>query len=393
MVALVLQGLVLLRPSPPGEGWLIPTIPSGALISKRQTEVFLGQQGQAAADVRWTELGRAPGPLPLSRDELPADFRLTLPGYRPRTLHVDRFPLPGPVRLEPVVPGVVPLAYALARDYPGLGLALVLGLAGLISARRAGRARLARAEQKQRHQAGAFRPGDPVGPYLLGELLGQGASGQVFACGPDKAIKLYFQAGSTPEVQALRQLRHPNLLFLYDWGEHEGTEYVVMERVEGGPPQPGMEPEAVRRLGTELLAGLAELHRLGLVHRDVKPANLMLTARGVKLMDFSLASPAPAVGRVGTPGFMAPEQIRGEAADPRSDLYAVGAVLAYAMSGPPFQAATALAVMERQQQGDWDRPQGPPELLALLEGLLQTEPARRLTAGEAAARLRPKTLE
>ncbi len=378
-LALGLQlGLSLLQPAPEGT-YLLPTRPSGARIEKRQTELFLAQQGQASADVRWVEVGRSPGPLPLTRDELPADFRLSLPGYRAQTVHVDAFPLPGPVGLDPRIPVLVPAAY-LVRDFPGAGLALALVLAGLIQRRLGARRQQAVEGRERRQRAGAFQPGDPVGPYVLGELLGQGASGQVFACGADKAIKLYFQRGSTPEVQALRKLRHPHLLHLYDWGEHEGTEYVVMERVHGLP----LEGADVRRMGRELLAAVSELHRVGLVHRDVKPANLMRTERGVILMDFSLASAEPRAERVGTPGFMAPEQIRGEKADARSDLYAVGATLAALLGQPAFPAPTPLAVMDRQLRGD----RAPvPDLDELIGALLEVEPSRRPTAEQAAARL------
>jgi Tol biopolymer transport system component len=156
------------------------------------------------------------------------------------------------------------------------------------------------------------------------------------------------------EAKSISSLNHPNICHLYDVGQQDGTSYLVMEYLEGetladrlrkGP----MSVEQVVKVGVEICEGLERAHRSGVVHRDLKPGNIMLTKTGAKLMDFGLAKPAkvtrpPSSGLtqtlasapdpltaegvvVGTFQYMSPEQVEGQEADARSDIFALGAVL------------------------------------------------------------------
>jgi len=140
------------------------------------------------------------------------------------------------------------------------------------------------------------------------------------------------------EVRVGRQVSHPNVCRLYDVGEFEGTQFLTMEYVDGedlasllrriGRMPAGKAAEIAR----ELASGVAAAHDAGIVHRDLKPANVMIDGRGrARITDFGLAATveelAGAREHAGTAAYMAPEQLRGEPATPRSDLYALGVVL------------------------------------------------------------------
>jgi eukaryotic-like serine/threonine-protein kinase len=161
------------------------------------------------------------------------------------------------------------------------------------------------------------------------------------------------------EARAAANLSHPNIVQVHDWGERDGTSFMVMEYVRGpnlrelltarGRLMPAQAAEVV----LQVLAALDHAHRRGIVHRDVKPENALLTPEGVvKVADFGLAH-ALAEARItqapgtvtGTVQYLAPEQIRGEQADPRTDLYALGIVTYELLTGrEPFSAETSLAV-------------------------------------------------
>ena len=135
------------------------------------------------------------------------------------------------------------------------------------------------------------------------------------------------------EAQDLARLRHPNICRIYDVGRAEGIDYFVMELLDGVALSERLRkgPLALAEalsIGCALARALAEAHRIGMVHRDVKPANIILTRNGPSLVDFGIADTATAGARVpaGTPPYMAPEQARGMC-DPRSDIYSVGAIL------------------------------------------------------------------
>ena len=208
--------------------------------------------------------------------------------------------------------------------------------------------------------------GTRLGPYEILAPIGSGGMGEVWKArdtrlGRTVAIKvLSARLSVSPEVRArferearsISQLNHPNICSLHDIGQQEGTDYLVMEFLEGetlaarlakGPlPQPD-----VLRYGIEIARALDCAHRSGIVHRDLKPGNIILTKGGSKLMDFGLArtiavplatgttsesptasTPLTAQGTiVGTFHYMAPEQLEGKEADARADLWAFGCVL------------------------------------------------------------------
>jgi len=170
------------------------------------------------------------------------------------------------------------------------------------------------------------------------------------------------------EARAAAAVNHPNVCQLYDIGEHEGSLYIAMELLEGGALSERLKrgalpvAEAVP-VTLAVLSALTALHARGLVHRDLKPSNVFLTPYGVKLLDFGLARmgpPAEALPAtrdlgsaltspgmiVGTPGYMAPEQIRGEEVDARADLFSLGAILFEMLSGrPPFSGNTVVEAL------------------------------------------------
>ena len=201
---------------------------------------------------------------------------------------------------------------------------------------------------------------DAIGPYTIVREIGRGGRGVVYEGWDDRlsravAIKTILRTSDPTmrerfarEARAAAAVSHPNICQLFDIGEHDGEPFLCMElldgqsladRLMGGPLSL---PDAAT---TELamLSALAALHRRGIVHRDLKPTNIFLTANGVKLLDFGLARTAAASpdetavtvpGMVmGSPRYMAPEQVRGEEVDARSDIFAAGLVLYEMLSG------------------------------------------------------------
>ena len=204
-----------------------------------------------------------------------------------------------------------------------------------------------------------FSPGTRLGPYELVDMLGAGGMGEVYRARDvrlhrDVAVKvLPSEVASDPsrlrrfeqEARAAGALNHPNVLSVYDIGCHEGVSYVVSELLEGetlrGRLREGaIPPRKAVDYSVQIAHGLAAAHEKGIVHRDLKPENLFLTKNGrVKILDFGLAklvepeSVGPeavtATGKneiLGTVGYMAPEQIKGQAVDHRGDIFAFGAV-------------------------------------------------------------------
>ena len=220
--------------------------------------------------------------------------------------------------------------------------------------------------------------GVTIGQYAVGEQLGRGGMANVYKAyhaGLDvhRAIKVIrpdlsgaknFEQRFQREARAIASLRHPNIVQVHDFGRHEDLFYMVMEFIDGedlkarirrGPVRPFC--EAIR-IVVELSRALACAHERNILHRDVKPDNIMLSTRGeVILTDFGIAkivgSQDPqltAIGsEIGTPNYMAPEMVMGKASASRAtDLYAVGVVLYELLSGKaPFAADTPLAVLHR----------------------------------------------
>ncbi|MEZ4449305.1 MAG: serine/threonine-protein kinase [Nannocystaceae bacterium] len=205
-----------------------------------------------------------------------------------------------------------------------------------------------------------------IGPFKVKGLLGKGAMGEVYEGVDDKlgrrvAIKILgrkhreseeFKTRFLREGRALAAMNHPNVVQIYSIDEYEGRPFLAMEFLDGedigvlvkrnGPLHPGDAAEVIRQAAI----GLAETQRVGVVHRDVKPSNLVVTSHGiVKVTDFGLAKALQedlsitATGVfVGTPDYLAPEQAMGKEVDARADVYALGCSLYHMCSGhPPFR--------------------------------------------------------
>src|SRR5256886_2647144 len=168
------------------------------------------------------------------------------------------------------------------------------------------------------------------------------------------------------EARAAAILNHPNIVGVYDWGSTDGTYFMVMEYVPGTnlrsllAEHGRLDASQVVEVTTQVLAALEHAHGHGIVHRDVKPENILVTRDGmVKVADFGLArafaeaSISQAEGTVtGTVQYLAPEQIQGEPADPRTDLYALGVVMFETLTGrAPFAGETSLAIAYQHLTG------------------------------------------
>ena len=227
----------------------------------------------------------------------------------------------------------------------------------------------------------ALEAGTRVGPYEIVGRLGSGGMGAVYRArdlrlGRDVAIKVVSDAlQSRPDLRerfkveatAIAALNHPQICQVYDVGEHDRNDYLVMELVEGeslaARLQHGKLPiDQALKVAREIAAALDAAHRRGIVHRDVKPSNVMLTRSGAKLLDFGLARLRPAdvsalagestIAAAGNPitstgmmlgtwQYMAPEQVRGQSVDSRTDVFALGALIYEITTGrPAFSGAT-----------------------------------------------------
>jgi eukaryotic-like serine/threonine-protein kinase len=216
---------------------------------------------------------------------------------------------------------------------------------------------------------------DRIGRYAIERKIGQGGMGRVFAArdeqlGRTVAIKLLSSLPDDDvarrrfwrEARAAASVSHPNICQLYEIGEENGELFIAMELLEGEALAERLQrgPLAVADalpIGLGMLAALSALHARAIVHRDLKPSNVFLTAHGVKLLDFGLARPSDpdlsptlaAMGAVtmagaivGTPGYMAPEQVNGEPVDVRADVFSVGAILFEMLAGRPAFAGRGL---------------------------------------------------
>lgn len=259
------------------------------------------------------------------------------------------------------------------------------------------------------------------GRYELGDRLGSGGMSNVYLATDltlerTVAVKILaehlsdderFVARFRREALAVAKLIHPNIVQVYDTGIDDGRHYIVMEYVEGRSGaqilqrQGPIGPESAAEAGIQACAGLDYAHRRGIIHRDVKPGNLMVVggpvgggAMTVKLTDFGIAralaqTRITQVGSVvGTAAYLAPEQVRGEEATPATDVYALGVVLYQFLTGRlPYEGSTLAELAVRQQN---ERPLAPstyndavPEPLggAVLRAL-EGDPARRYASAD-----------
>lgn len=246
-----------------------------------------------------------------------------------------------------------------------------------------------------------------AGRYRPGPLLGRGAAGAVFAAedlrtGTRVALKLVplrpgtAAADSGREQRAAARLAHPGIAAVLDAGVEAGCAWLASELVGGASlaryteavrllPEP-----VVLRVGARIAEALAHAHSRGVVHRDLKPSNVKVdvTTGAVKLLDFGVAlvdgSAATRTGMtLGTPSYMAPEQLAGAPASPASDAYSLGVLLFELLAGRrPHEAATLGELLREVAGGaparlDALRPGLPPGVLAAVDELLARDPARR----------------
>ena len=255
--------------------------------------------------------------------------------------------------------------------------------------------------------------GKRVGRFRLIEELGRGAMGRVFRAEDAllhrqvalKVLPKVLLRGSKTiaaerllgEARAAATLDHPSVVTVYEVNESGGVYYIAMEMLEGGSlrdlvKQAGpMEYTRACVLCADAASGLAQAHAMGIIHRDVKPANLMLTRGGrCKVVDFGLARMDDAADlscslpeSVGTPQFIAPELLRGVSASARSDIYSLGATLWFLLTGhPPFEAATAADLLSKHLEAPLPaleaiRPDLSPGLVQAISTALAKRPADR----------------
>ena len=253
-----------------------------------------------------------------------------------------------------------------------------------------------------------------AGRYRVLRVLGSGGMAQVLAAhddrlGRDVAIKLIrpelltdpaSRARLLREARAAAALHHPNTVTVYDAGEDEDRPYIVMQSIDGesladrlraGAPLP---LEETVEIGMAVLAGLDAAHTQGIVHRDVKPSNILLSTAGdIKLADFGIAKALDATdpgltttgAMLGTPRYLSPEQAAGRPATPASDQYSLGAVLYECLAGrPPFDGGSAVTVaLAHQQQAPAPlaevAPHVPAGVAAVVERALAKDPADRFS--------------
>ncbi len=267
--------------------------------------------------------------------------------------------------------------------------------------------------------------GSRLGPYEIVSPLGAGGMGEVYRARDTRlerevAVKVLPKHLSSSEemrqrfereAKAISQLSHPHICALYDVGSHEGTEYLVMELLEGETlaarlTKGALPIEQTLRFGIEIADALDKAHRQGIVHRDLKPGNVMLTKSGVKLLDFGLAKAmAPVTPQsgltalptvagtaqnltqegtiLGTFQYMAPEQLEGKEADARSDIFAFGAVLyematgAKAFTGSSQASLISAILRDEPKPISQVQPMTPPALDRVVKTCLAKDPEDR----------------
>ncbi|HEX3070320.1 MAG TPA: protein kinase [Thermoanaerobaculia bacterium] len=269
-------------------------------------------------------------------------------------------------------------------------------------------------------RSSVIAPGTRIGPYEVVSLLGEGGMGEVYRgrdprLGRDVAIKVLTHDSARDsdatarferEARAVASLSHPNILAIFDLGHHEGTRYVVTELLEGETLRERIHDTPMNwrksvEIGAEIAEGLAAAHSRSVVHRDLKPENIFLTHDGrVKILDFGLAQVDPFLVSgdqanlpttrfktgpgtvIGTLGYMAPEQLRGESVEPSADIFSLGCLLFEMVTArKPFLrssgAATIAAILKEDIPRDSLSDVVPLELQRIIEGCVEKVPVDR----------------
>lgn len=261
---------------------------------------------------------------------------------------------------------------------------------------------------------GRFKFPERIGPYRVAGLIGQGGMGAVLeahderASGRRVAIKLLLQGREAPpaarqrflrEGASLAKVRHHNVVRVHEAGEHGGLPYLVLELVEGESLQSKLarsgplQPEEVARIGASIADALQAAHDQGVLHRDLKPDNILLEASGRALLtDFGLAKDLDRLGEtqrltqssvyLGTPGYWSPEQASGKPGriQRASDVFGLGSTLHGLLSGgPPFEADTFLALVVRTMEEEPNPLPAhvPPGLRAVIRKCMAKDPEAR----------------
>jgi eukaryotic-like serine/threonine-protein kinase len=263
-------------------------------------------------------------------------------------------------------------------------------------------------------------PDSLLGPYRIEAILGTGSFGTVFRAWDSTlerrvALKVVGSLGIAQapavlaEARAAAGLNHPNICIIYGVDPGELAPMIVMEYVDGRPLENLMDPGPLPSDQTisytrQTALGMAEAHRQGVVHGDLKPGNLMVTAAGViKIMDFGLAQKQTSLdgqaalpqfaepkGISGTPSYMAPEQVRGEIAVPPSDVFSLGLILYEMTTGKrAVQEGSLLETLRQidQLQGDVLAGQAPDPFKSLLRQMLGRHPEDRISMNQVAEKL------
>jgi serine/threonine-protein kinase len=255
-----------------------------------------------------------------------------------------------------------------------------------------------------------------AGRYALGVPLGHGGMGEVREAldvrlerevavkllrsdlAADPAVRRRFER----EARAAARVSHPHVVAVFDTGEQDGVPFIVMERVPGrtladeiarGP----LDADRAATIALDVVAALEAAHRLGVIHRDIKPGNILLGPTGAKVADFGIATIAEGTDLtttgllIGTTAYLAPERLGGAPASASSDLYGVGVVLFEALAGrPPFHADTPLALVAAISAGESPAlstlcPDAPGALVAVAERAMSVDPAARFASATAMA--------
>jgi serine/threonine protein kinase len=260
-------------------------------------------------------------------------------------------------------------------------------------------------------------PPERIGKYYVVHEVGRGSSGTVYLShdpfyGRDVAIKVYHATVSDDadarnarrmflgEAHMIGKLHHPNIVPIFDAGEEDGRRYVVTEHVHGARTLAAycrigslLPVDQVVQIVYKCAKALNYAHSRGVVHRDVKPSNILLTQDGdVRIVDFGIALVADSdisrlEGVAGSPAYMSPEQVQGHALDARSDLYSLGAVMYEMLCGQrPFRAGALGKLLRQVVQSEPEplseaRPGISPELEAIVVRALQKDPAERYRSG------------